>query len=148
MRWMREKGGRDWFWGLKREMIVLGERLSVLFMKWEWTHGWLLLRRWIDDDLYDRYEWFEPVCVFVFSSTMREREREREIYIQIDWRVIEKINNWNWEMSEWFQIVFKTTNSLFPSFSFFFLCSSPPHPSIHLHPSTTQNLLSLSCCPS
>ena len=26
MRWMRENGGRDWFWGLTREMIVLGKR--------------------------------------------------------------------------------------------------------------------------
>ena len=39
----REKGGRDWFWGLRREMIVLRERLSVLFMKWEWTHGWFVV---------------------------------------------------------------------------------------------------------
>ena len=78
----------------------------VVYEMWMSGHGWLLLRRWIDDDLYDRYWWVE--CVFVFSSTMREREREREIYIQIDWRVIEMIINWNWEMSEWLKCFFQS----------------------------------------
>ena len=116
-------------------MIVLRERLSVLFMKWEWTHGWLLLRRWIDDDLYDRYEWFECVCVCVFIHN--EREREREIYIGIEWRVIENdyqlelINEWmTFNLFQKPQILFFLLSSL--SLSLFLASTSPTSPYILL----------------
>ena len=113
------------------ECFVYGMRMS--------GHGWLLLRRWIDDDLYDRYWWVECVFVFVFSSTMRERERERlnEDWLKSYWNDFSGIGKW---VSDW-KLFSKT---VFFSSLFFFLCSSPPHPYIHLHPPSTQNLLYLS----
>ena len=100
-------------------------------------HGWLLLRRCIDDDLYDRYWWVE--CVFVFSSTMRERERERFIF-----RLIEELLKWlSIGIEKWVSDfkLFSNPQILFSFFFFFFLCSSPPHPYIPLHPPSTQNIL-------
>ena len=105
---MREKGGRDWLWGLGREMIVLRERLSVLFMKWEWVDMdgccWgdgLMMIYMIDIDELS-------VCLCFHPQWERERDRERERdWMRIDWKVIEMIINWNWQMSEWLKIVFK-----------------------------------------
>ena len=73
------------------------------------------------------------VCVCVFINNERERD-----WMRIDWRVIEMITNWNWQMSEWLKIVFKNTNP-FSFLFFFFVCSSPPHPYI-LIPHKTFNI--------
>ena len=48
-------------------------------------HGWLLLLRWIDDDLYDRYWWVECVCLCFHPQRERERERYDEDWLKSYW---------------------------------------------------------------
>ena len=112
-------------------MMCCGMRMS--------GNGWLLLRRCLDVDLYDRYWWVE--CVFVFSSTMRERERD----LYSDW-LKSYWNDYQLELrNEWvISNCFQNHKFSFSFFFFFFLCSSPPHPYIPLHPPSTQNPLYLS----
>ena len=147
MRWMREKGGRDWFWGLRREMIVLRERLSVLFMKWEWVDMdgccWgdvLMMIYMIDIDELS-------VCLCFHPQWERERERERFIF-----RLIEELLKWlSIGIEKWvsdFKLFSKPQILFFLLFLFLslFLTSTPLHPptsSFHTEPS-----ISLSCCPS
>ena len=78
------------------------ERLSVLFMKWEWVDMdgccWgdgLMMIFMIDVDELSLCLCFHP-----------QWERERD-WMRIDWRVIEMFFR-NWEMSEWLKIVFKS----------------------------------------
>ena len=107
-------------------------------------HGWLLLRRWIDDDLYDRYWWVE--CVFVFSSTMRERERLNEDWLKSYWNDYQLELTNEWVIENCFQIL--TAKPFFFFWKLFlslFLTSTPLHPptsSFH-----TESSISLSCCP-
>ena len=97
-------------------------------------HGWLLLRRWINDDLYDRYWWVEKV--------RSEFEREKEI----EWGLIEELLKWlsigieKW-VSDW--KLFSKVHLFFSSRSFFFVPHlHTPTSSFHTEPS-----ISLSCCP-
>ena len=96
MGWMREKGGRDWFWGLRREMIVLRVRLSVLFMKWEWVDMdgccWgdgLMMICMIDINELS-------VCLCFHPQWERERERLNEDWLKSYWNdyQLELTNEW------------------------------------------------------
>ena len=147
--WMGEREGR------KRLIMRIEREIECVVYEMRMSgHGWLLLRRWIDDDLYDRYWWVE--CVFVFSSTMRERERE------IEWGLIEKLLKWlsigidKW-VSDCFLFFFSIRFSFFSFllevffFFFFFFSLSLFLTSTPLHPPTSsfykESSISLSCCP-
>ena len=150
MRWMREKGGRDWFWGLTRETIVLGREREIECVVWERRMRslgviWMRVRTWIVVDLYDRYEWGR--CVFVCSSTMWERG----IFGEFRRWVMEMIWLRNKSKWKWVTECFKTntqnvfSNRFFFFFFFFtlFLASISPRSPFHTEPS-----ISLSWCPS